>query len=229
MVLYVCNVCDNFFIWKSFFHFTYQSQFPLPPIFYLPSSPHPIHFWEGDKAPFEESTSLAYQVEVGPSTSHPTRHQGWEKNSTTGNRLQKASSCTKDKSWCHCQWPHKLSKSHNCHPHSGGLVRSHAGSPVVRPESVSSHELRSLWVSPSWSCPLCSYNLSSFASTRLRELHKVLSCGSLHLLPLVLDEGYQFPWSSTHGDRATTDLPARKHGVNHHHSFGSSCKHREEV
>ena len=81
--------------------------------------------------------------------------------------LLDASSRTRDKSWPHCQGPHRLSQSHNCPPHSEDLVWSYTGSQL----SVWNQwaPIRSgqqfLWVSPSCSWPLCSYYGSSLSWT----------------------------------------------------------------
>ena len=52
---------------------------------------------------------------------------------------QKAITCSRDKSWCLCQWPHSLPQPYNCHPHSEGLVWSYACSFPVRLELLSSY------------------------------------------------------------------------------------------
>ena len=41
---------------------------------------------------------------------------------------QKASTSSRDKSWCHCQWPISLPQPYHCQPHSKGIVWTYAGS-----------------------------------------------------------------------------------------------------
>lgn len=63
--------------------------------------------------------SMAYQVEVGPSSS--PLHQEWATHPTIGNRFQKTLSCFGDQSWSHCQRPHKQTKLHKLSPTWRGL------------------------------------------------------------------------------------------------------------
>ena len=52
---------------------------------------------------------------------------------------QKATTSSRDKSWCQHQWLLSLSQPCNCHPHSECLVWSYAGVFPVRLELVSFH------------------------------------------------------------------------------------------
>lgn len=105
-----------------------------------PSSPHLpttlIDSSERLRSPMGSQQSLSQHFEVGPRPS--PLHLGWARYTSIGNRLQRASSCTTDKYWIHCQWPTNCPR-HNCHPRSEGLDGSYAGSPAASPESVSSH------------------------------------------------------------------------------------------
>lgn len=103
---------------------------------------------------------------------------------STGNGLQKAISCSSDKFWSHCQWPHRLPEPHNCHSHSEGPVQSSAGSPatVQKQWAPNSMVQRSLWITPLWSLPLCSYYRSSSLWLESAQFVAVDRCIFFHQL-----------------------------------------------
>lgn len=77
--------------------------------------PNPVHSSEKVRPSMRNQQSLAYEIEAGPSPS-PFPYQNWALYPTTGDGLQKTISCTKDKSWSHCQGFHKKTKSHDFRP-----------------------------------------------------------------------------------------------------------------
>lgn len=79
--------------------------------------PNSIHSSEKVRPSMRNQQSLAYEIEAGPSPS-PFPYQNWALYPTTGDGLQKTISCTKDKSWSHCQGFHKKTKPHDFRPRS---------------------------------------------------------------------------------------------------------------
>lgn len=73
----------NFFLFKNYFLFYIPTQFPSSSLILPP----PIHSSEGVRPSLGSQPSLAYQVEVGLSPS--PLYQGWARNPTIGNGLQK--------------------------------------------------------------------------------------------------------------------------------------------
>ena len=150
-----------------------QVPTPFPPL--IPST-HP-------PTPIQSSEDKAHCFEEGPRPS--LLYLGWARYSSKENGFQKAGTCSRDKSWCHCQRHHSLPQPYNCHPHSKGLLWSYADLSLSSQSwwaPVSSGKLFQL-VSPSWSWALCPYFPASHSSIGLWELNLVFCCGSLPLLP----------------------------------------------
>lgn len=131
----------------------------------------PFHSSERIRPPMVSGQRLEHQAESGSNPS--LLHQG-----------SSCASCTRDRSWPHCQGPIRQTNLHNCHPHTEGLVQFHACSTAVCLESINSHELGSavsvgfLFMSLT---SLVHTIPSPFSSTRLSELSLVIGCESLHL------------------------------------------------
>lgn len=146
----------------------YSPPLPLP----FPTSilSNPFHS-ERKRPPMGSGQSLEHQIEAGSSPS--LLHQG-----------SSCTSCTRNRSWPHCQGPIRQTNLHNCHPHTEGLVQFHACSIAVCLESINSHELGSAVPVSFLFMSLTSlvHTISSpFSSIGRSELSLVIGSGSLHL------------------------------------------------
>lgn len=80
-------------------HFSYLSQFPVPPLLPLPPC---ICSWEA--LPLGSQQIQTHHFEAGPMPF--SLYLGWTRYPFKDNGLQKATSSTKDKYWSHCPWCH---------------------------------------------------------------------------------------------------------------------------
>ena len=94
-----------------FFHFIYQSQFPLPSLFPFPPS-YPL-------ALLREGKANSFGEGPGPRLIEVSIQRVWM---VLFMGSQKASTSSKDKSWWNCQWPCSLPQPYNCQLHSEGLA-----------------------------------------------------------------------------------------------------------
>lgn len=95
-----------FFCLQQFFTFYIPTLVPLSSLLPFPISSFPFltHSSEGMRTSLSSQQGLAYQFEAGPSPF--LLYQGWVRYPTIANWLYKASSCTWDQPWSHCQGPH---------------------------------------------------------------------------------------------------------------------------
>ena len=119
LMIYICNK-----VWSQYLNFLFISfsSFIIY-IFYIPitvfppfSSPtsslysHPVilcllSLLRWGKASYGNQQRMADEAESGPGSS--PLHQGWTSHPAIGNRFQSASSWIRNRTWSHCQGPHK--------------------------------------------------------------------------------------------------------------------------